>query len=192
HEAQRPFAERGGGERRKQHFVGREELRHALAQRVYADHAEGPLVGSGDAGLELERGVDPRDAREPRDLREERLRETAAPTAHLQVRLAGHRANGSRQFLHGSPVHEMYAVAERHAERDAGDRERRAGARAAPAEQSEKAQHADYYTVSMKALLFWALTWTVQAAAQTSLDAPALTPVEKALRTNRDNHEAPR
>jgi hypothetical protein len=166
HEAQRPLAERGGSERRQQHFVRREELRHPLSQSIHADHAEGPFVAPGDAGVELERGVDPRDARDPRDLREERLRKAAAPAAHLQVRLAGHRANGGGELLHGGPVHEVYAVAERHAERDAGDRERRAGTRAAPAEQSEKAQHADYYTGSMKWLLFLGAIWALPVPAQ--------------------------
>src|SRR6185295_6113884 len=89
---------------------------------------------------------------------------------HLQVRLAGHRANGSCELVHGGAIHEVHAVAERHAERDAGDREHRAGTRAAPAEESEKAQHADYYTGSMK--------WLLLLGSLLALPVPAQEPPE--------------
>src|SRR6476646_5353280 len=86
--------------------------------------------------------------------------EAAPPAGRASrgTRRARHRAHRGRELLHGGAVHEVHAVAQRHAKRDADNRERRAAARAAPGEESEKAQHADYYTGSMKWLL---LKWLI-------------------------------
>ena len=74
-------------------------------------------------------------------LRIERFRKTAAAAAHLEVGFAGERAHRRRHVAHRRAVDEMHAVAERHAERDAGDRERHAAARATRAEEDEQPQH---------------------------------------------------
>ena len=142
HERQAAAAELARGDGRQEHPVRREQLRPSEAQRVNADHTHGPL-GTRDSRVQLQHGIHPRDAGEARDLREKGLREAAAAAANLQVRLSRQRAHRRRKVRHGGPVHEVHAVAERHAERDAGNGKRGAAAGTAPAKDRQKAQHAD-------------------------------------------------
>ena len=95
----------------------------------------------GDADVELERRARQRDAGKPRDARVERFGKAGAAAAHLEVGLAGERAHRRRDVAHRGAVDQVHAVAERDAERDAGDRERHAPAAAARREEEEQPHH---------------------------------------------------
>jgi hypothetical protein len=118
------------------------EIGLSLPQDIDADDADGAL-GACDADVELEPRVDPGHSRQARDHGIERFGKAGARCAHLQVRLSGHRAHRCRDILHRGAVDEVNPVAERHSERDAHDRKQSPAARAAPAEDGEKLQHAD-------------------------------------------------
>ena len=152
-QAQDPaFAElkRRGGGCGQEHLVGREELVATLhdelrlelrgAQDIHADDAHGAL-GSGDAGVELEHRARHRDARQPGNAHVQRFRKAGAPAAHLEVRLPRHRAHRGGDVAHRRAVHEVHAVAERHAERDAGGGKQQPAGRPARGEEPEQAEH---------------------------------------------------
>src|SRR5207302_4088642 len=137
------FHELGGGSG-QENFVGREQLRPPLAQRIDADHPDAAL-GPRQPGVEFQPGTHRGDPREPGDHRIERLRKSAAPASDLQVRLAGEAAHRRGELVHRGAVDQVHAVAERDTEGDAEDREQRPAARAARAEHPEQTQHAAYY-----------------------------------------------
>jgi hypothetical protein len=143
-------AEGFGRRRRQQDAIRRKQLAAILghelrlqdrrAQDVDAGERDGALA-AGYAGLQLERRACQRHPFKLRDARIQRLREAAARAAHLEVGFAGERAHRGGDVAHCRLVDQMHAVAQRHAERDAGDRQRHAPARAAGAEEDEQPQH---------------------------------------------------
>jgi len=124
-----------------QRRVGREQGRLQLraAQRVDAEHADrsgcGPALRfvrrparAGDPGLQLQARTCDRDARQSSELHVQRIVESAAPAAHLEVCVSRERAHRRGELFDRGAVHQMHAETERDAERDADDREQRAQA----------------------------------------------------------------
>ena len=137
----------GGGQ---EHAVRRQQLVAVLgdelrlqdraAQDVDARDAQRAL-GAGDAGVELERRARHRHSADPRDLRIETFGEPSASAAHLEIGSSRDRAHGRGHVADRGAVDEVHAVAERHPECDAGDRQRHAPARAPRGEKAEQPEH---------------------------------------------------
>jgi len=138
------------GRRGKKNAVGCEQLgavvldklrlQQAGTKNVDAGEQDGALA-AGDGGLQLERRARHCHAGKLRDARIERLREAAARAAHFEIRLPRERAHRGRHVAHRRSIDEVHAVSQRHAERDAGDGERHAPARAARTEQDQQPEH---------------------------------------------------
>ena len=103
--------------------------------------------------------------------------EAAAAAAHLQVGLAGHGAHRGGEVLHGGAVDEIDAVAERHAERDADDgQRRRPSARRRPATARGAACGLRYWFHEWA--LFWIMGFAIPALAGVAIPALAQEPPE--------------